>query len=348
MLSLDHNFEKRLPATHRLMQAVATLREYRGKEELFRRQTPQMLESLRQTAMIESVESSNRIEGVVAAKGRVRNIVQEMSEPRDRSEAEIAGYRDVLDTIHGSHENIRLTNGTVLQFHRELFARTDVRGGRWKSEQNAIVRTHPDGSQEIRFQPPPAHLTDGLMVSLNEAARTFAQAHKADELLVIAAYVLDFLCIHPFPDGNGRMARLLTLLMLYQAGFGVGRFISLERIIEQSKETYYESLHASSQGWIEGRHDLTPWTEYLLGTITAAYRQLEDRVAETTSARGAKTRLIDAAIDGAIGDFTAQDILAKCPSASLDMVRHILKRRKALGDVESLGRGRTAKWRRIR
>jgi hypothetical protein len=144
------------------------------------------------------------------------------------------------------------------------------------------------------------------------------------------------------------MARLLTLLLLYQAGYGVGRFISLERIIEQSNETYYESLHASSQGWNEGSHDLTPWTEYLLGTITAAYRQFEDRVADTTSVRGAKTRLIDAAIDAAIGDFTAQEILAKCPTASLDLVRQILKRRKALGEVESLGRGRFARWRRIR
>lgn len=348
MLSLDHNFDKRLPATHRLTRAVGTLREYRGKEELFRRQTPQMLESLRQTAMIESVESSNRIEGVIAAKGRVKNIVQAMSEPRDRSEAEIAGYRDVLDTIHRSHEIIRLTNGTVLQFHRELFARTDIRGGRWKSAQNAIVRTLPDGSREIRFQPPPAHLTDGLMVSLNEVVRDFAESHKVDELLVIAAYVLDFLCIHPFPDGNGRLARLLTLLMLYQAGYGVGRFISLERIIEQSKETYYDSLHASSQGWTEGRHDLTPWTEYLLGTITAAYRQFDDRVATTDSARGAKTRLVDAAIDEAIGDFTVQEILAKCPTASIDLVRQILKRRKAFGEVESLGRGRSARWRRIR
>jgi Fic family protein len=182
MLSLDRDFEKRLPASHRLTQAVGTLREYRGREEVFRRQTPQVLESLRQTAMIESVESSNRIEGIVAAKGRVKEIVQEMSEPRDRSEAEIAGYRDVLDTIHGSHENIRLTNGTVLQFHREIFAHTDVRGGRWKAEQNAIVRTYPDGSREIRFQPPPAHLTEGLMLSLNEAVRTFAEEHKVDEL----------------------------------------------------------------------------------------------------------------------------------------------------------------------
>jgi len=348
MLSLDHNFAKRLPASHRLTQAVGTLREYRGREEVFRRQAPQVLESLRQTAMIESVESSNRIEGVVAAKGRVKSIVQEMSEPRDRSEAEIAGYRDVLDTIHGSHDHIRLTNGTVLQFHRQLFARTDVHGGRWKAEQNAIVRTHPDGTQEIQFQPPPAHLTEGLMLSLNEAVRTFADQHKVDELLVVAAYVLDFLCIHPFPDGNGRMVRLLTLLLLYQAGYGVGRFVSLERIIEQSKETYYESLHASSQGWHEGRHDLTPWTEYLLGTITLAYRQFEDRLTETTSAKGAKTKLIDAAIDATIGDFTAQDILSRCPTASIDMVRHILKRRKALGEVESLGRGRAAKWRRIR
>ncbi len=347
MLSFDERFEIRMPLSHSLVRTLTTLHEFRGKEQLFRQQTPQVLEALRQSAIIQSVESSNRIEGVVAKRGRVKEIVAANSEPRDRSEAEIAGYRDVLDTIHGSHEGIRLSNGVVKQFHRMLFAKTPERGGIWKVDANRIERRFADGQTEIRFEPPPPHLTETLMTDLHEGLKRRLQERACDPLLIISAYVLDFLCIHPFRDGNGRMARLLTLLLLYQQGFEVGRFISLEKIIEGSKESYYETLHASSQGWRDGDHTLTPWTEYLLGTLVDAYGQFEDRVEKTTTSRGAKTRLINAAIDSAIGDFTAQEILAKCPTASLDLVRQILKQRKALGQIESLGRGRSAKWRRI-
>jgi len=347
MLSLDHDFEKRLPLSHRLVKTVGTLREYRGMEAKYRQQTPQVLESLRQAAVIQSVESSNRIEGVIAPLGRIRAIVADNDAPRDRPEAEIAGYRDVLDTIHGSHEGIRLTSGVVQQFHRQLFARTDVRGGgEWKVQPNDIVRIHAGGRQEVRFSPPAPHLVGGLMQSLHDGLHAFCDAHTVDELLIIPAYVLDFLCIHPFPDGNGRMARLLTLLLLYQAGYEVGRFISLEQLIEKSKRSYYDTLHKSSQGWHEGRHDLTPWTEYLLGTLVEAYRAFESRVGQVTTAKGAKTHLVEAVIEGMIGEFTAQDVLAKCPTASLDLVRRILTQQKALGHLERIGEGRGSRWRR--
>lgn len=348
MLSFDDHFTDRLPLSHRLTRTLCTLHEYRGKEALFRQQIPQALETLRQSAVIQSVESSNRIEGIVAKRGRVKAIVQDKSRPRDRSEAEIAGYREVLDIIHTSHAGIGLTNGVVKQFHRQLFAKTDEAGGTWKTAPNLIQRRHPDGTKETRFAPPPPHLTESLMTDLQTGFRQLVAGHEIDPLLAVPAYVLDFLCIHPFRDGNGRMARLLTLLLLYQQGYGVGRFISLEKIIEGSKESYYDTLHASSQGWNEGDHDLTPWTEYLLGTIVDAYRRFEKRVSETTRVRGAKTRLIEAAIEGAFGDFSAQDILAQCPGASLDLVRRILKREKALGNVKSLGTGRAAQWQKTR
>jgi Fic family protein len=348
VLSFDHHFADRIPLTHGLSKTLCVLHEYRGKEALFRQQTPQVLETMRQSAIIQSVESSNRIEGVVAKRGRVKDIVEKKSPPRDRPEEEIAGYRDVLDTIHGGHQGIRLSNGIVRQFHKMLFAKTSEPGGAWKVDPNRIERKLPDGRREIRFEPPPPHLTDGLMTDLHDGLKQALRDRDFDPLLLIPAYVLDFLCIHPFRDGNGRMARLLALLLLHQQGYGVGRFISLEKIIEGSKESYYETLHASSQGWDEGEHDLTPWTEYFLGTIVDAYRQFEDRVEKAAKARGSKTQLINAGIDAAIGDFTAQEILARCPTASIDLVRQILKQRKALGEVESLGRGRWAKWRRIR
>lgn len=347
MLSFENQFEKRIPLSHGLVKTLTLLHEYRGKEQLFRQQTPQVLEALRQSAVIQSVESSNRIEGVVAKRGRVKQIVAEKSAPRDRPESEIAGYRDVLDTIHGGHDGIRLSNGVVKQLHQMLFAKTAERGGIWKVDANRIERKYPDGRIEIRFEPPPPHLTETLMTELHEGLVRTLKEQSVDPLLVIPAYILDFLCVHPFRDGNGRMARLLALLLLYQQGFGVGRFISLEKIIEGSKETYYETLHASSQGWRDGDHMLTPWTDYFLGTLVDAYRQFEERIEKSTTARGGKTRLINSAIDTAIGDFTAQEILAKCPTASVDLVRQILKQRKALGHIQSLGRGRSAKWRRI-
>jgi len=347
VLSFDKQFENRIPLSHGLVKTLAALHEYRGKEQLFRQQTPQVLQALRQSAIIQSVESSNRIEGVVAKRGRVKEIVVGKSEPRDRPEAEIAGYRDVLDTIHGGHDGIGPSNGVVKQFHRMLFEKTPERGGAWKIDANHIERKYADGHTEIRFEPPPPHLTETLMTELHEGLKRTLQERTVDPLLIIPAYILDFLCIHPFRDGNGRIARLLTLLLLYKQGFEVGRFISLERIIEGSKESYYETLHASSQGWRSGDHTLTPWTEYFLGTLVNAYRQFEDSVEKTTATRGAKTRLINAAIDAAIGDFSGQEILAKCPTASVDLVRQILKKRKALGQIESLGRGRSARWRRI-
>jgi len=241
-----------------------------------------------------------------------------------------------------------LSSGLVLQLHRELFKFTDDQGGRWKSSRNRITQFSADGTQQVRFEPPAPHLVDSLMQTLHQSLDAFRSHSDVEPLFVIAAYVLDFLCIHPFRDGNGRMARLLTLLLLYQAGYEVGRFISLEKIIENSKESYYDTLYRSSQGWHSGAHDLTPWTEYLLGTIVAAYNEFAGRVDILTKSRGAKTDLIQTAITSMFGEFTVQDLSAKCPTAGIDMIRRILNEQKRLGNVECLGRGRNARWRRIR
>jgi len=346
--SFDADFDKRIPLTHGLMRAVGRLREFRGKEELYRNQMPDSLETLRQAAVIQSTESSNRIEGVTAPPQRIRDLVENKTTPRDRSEQEIAGYRDVLYLIHSNHAGMTLTSGLVRQLHRELFKFTDVEGGNWKPVGNQITQFKADGSIEVRFDPPAPHLVDGMMQSLHQGLDQVLQAGEVDRLLVTAAYVLDFLCIHPFRDGNGRMARLLTLLLLYQAGYEVGRFVSLETVIENSKQSYYDTLHQSSQGWHDGTHSLVPWTEYLLGTITVAYREFESRVGILTTARGAKTENIVEAINRFTGDFTVAEISQVCPSTSIDMIRHILKQQRDLGNVKCLGKGRAARWRRIR
>ena len=341
-----------------LVSAIRVLGEYKGKEELFTRQTPQLLETLLRAAIIESAESSNRIEGVTAARDRVRAIVDANAKPANRSEAEIAGYSDVLNTIHGSHDGIviasrggdgstALSSSLVRQLHRDLFKYTPGDGGRWKGADNDIVEHHPDGSTFVRFRPVSPSATPDFMTGLHERFIDEWQRQEIDPFVLIPAYVLDFLCIHPFRDGNGRMARLLTLLLLYKAGVGVGRFISLERIVEQSKTGYYEALHASSQRWHDGKHDLVPWVEYVAGMVTGAYREFESRVGAVGSARGAKTEMVRHAIEKLPETFRMTDVEQRCPTVSREMIRKILRGFRADGLVRSEGAGKAAIWRKL-
>ncbi len=260
------------------MRTVRTLGEYRGRAELYRKQMPRVLETLQAASIIQSVESSSRIEGVTAAPKRLREIMAEKTSPRDRSEQEIAGYRDALNAIHANHESMRLAPNLILQLERDLFKYTDTVGGSWKSAQNSITEKRPDGTEFVRFVPVEPYLVNEYMRALQEGFDALWRANEIDKLLLIPAYVFDFLCIHPFIDGNGRMARLLTMPLLYKAGYDIGRFVSLERVVEASKESYYEALKLSSEGWHEGAHDLGPWTDYLLGTYIAAYREFESRL----------------------------------------------------------------------
>lgn len=346
MLSFDDRFDTRLPYTHSLVRTVRLLGEYRGKEYLYAKQMPQALETLRQVALIQSTESSNRIEGVVAPAQRIRDLVAEKTTPRDRSEQEIAGYRDVLSTIHANHEAIRLSSNLVLQLHRDLFQYTPSGGGTWKNAPNSIVEHHADGREVVRFEPIAPHLVDDAMRQLHQRFDEFKNREVIDPLLLIPAYVLDFLCIHPFRDGNGRMARLLTLLLLYQAGYAVGRYISLEKVVEETKESYYSTLGQSSTGWHAGDHTLLPWTEYLLGVMVAAYRRFENRVGSLTTARGAKSQMVLDTISAFVGDFSTAEIKERCPNVGLDLIRRILHEQKKLGAVEPLGRGPHARWRK--
>lgn len=344
MKSFEGRFDDRLPLSHGLVRTIRTLGEFRGRAELYRKQMPQVLETLRTASIIQSVESSNRIEGVIAAPKRLREIMAEKTNPRDRSEQEIAGYRDVLSSIHANHEAMGLGPNLILQLERDLFKYTDTEGGHWKSAQNTIAERKPDGSEYIRFIPVEPYLVEEYMRALQSRFDALWSADEVDKLLLIPAYIFDFLCIHPFPDGNGRMARLLTTLLLYKAGYEVGRFVSLERIIETSKESYYEALRFSSIGWHEGKHDLRPWTEYLLGTFIAAYHEFESHVGALTTSRGAKTDMVMAAIRGFHGSFTVAELQEQCPAVGIDLIRRILAREKAGGTLECLGRGPAARW----
>ena len=346
MFSLRPAYLGTLAMPPRVAGILRRLGEHKGHQELFRKQAPEMLENLRRVALIESTESSNRLEGIVADNDkRLRALVNERSTPENRTEGEIAGYRDVLDSIHQNHADIPFSDRVVLQFHRDLLKYADGTGGRWKVSANEIRETLPDGSKRIRFSPLAPHLTEDGMRDLHTDYHEAVKAGTWDPLLLIPFYILDFLCIHPFSDGNGRMARLLTLLALYHHGYEVGRYISLERIIEKTKESYYDTLFISSQGWHEGKHDVWPWTEYFLSTLLAAYSEFETRFDRVSSGRGSKTDTVKNAISSFTADFTIQDVETACPMVSRDMIRRVLADLKKSGSLECLSRGRWAKWR---
>lgn len=321
--------------------------EHKGRQELYQKQAPEMLENLRRVALIESTESSNRLEGIVAANDkRLRALLSERSAPINRSEAEIAGYRDVLDTIHQNHSHIPFTDRIVLQLHRDLLKYAGDTGGRWKVSANDIRETLPDGSQRIRFTPLAPHLTEDAMRDLHAHYAAALAGRIWDPLILVPLYILDFLCIHPFSDGNGRMSRLLALLALYHQGYEVGRYIGLERVIEKTKESYYETLLISSQGWHEAGHDPWPWVEYFLSTLLAAYSEFESRFSRISSGRGSKTDTVLNAIQTFVADFSLSDLEKACPMVSRDMIRRILADLRTAGNVECLGRGPKAKWRK--
>ena len=331
----------------RMAVLLRRLGEHKGRQELHQQQAPEMLENLRRVAEIESTESSNRLEGIVAENAkRLRELITARAAPADRTEGEIAGYRDVLDTIHQNHPRIPFTDRVVLQFHRDLLKYAGDVGGHWKISSNEIRETLPDGTKRTRFEPLAPHLTEDAMRVLHENFRDALHDGTWDPLFLIPFYILDFLCIHPYADGNGRMARLLSLLALYHQGYEVGRYISLERIIEKTKESYYETLYLSSQGWHEGKHDVWPWTEYFLGTLLAAYAEFEDRFERAGSGRGNKTDTVQHAVQAFIADFSLSDLEKACPLVSRDMIRRVLFDLKKVGQVECLGRGRAAKWRK--
>jgi Fic family protein len=347
MNSFLNNYLEKMPATQNILRSVRLLGEYKGKQDLYMKQIPQALETLKQTAIIQSTESSNRIEGVTAPIARIKALVADKTTPQNRSEQEIAGYRDVLTTIHASYDAIPVNNNIILQFHRDLFKYSAAGdAGRWKPVDNEITEEHSDGAKVVRFLPTSAFATPAAMGSLENEFRRRWQSDEVDRLVLIPAFVFDFLSVHPFRDGNGRMARLLSLLLLYQAGYEVGRFISLEKLVEESRESYYESLQKSSAGWHEGKHNLLPWIEYFLGMLTAGYREFETRVGELTATRGAKTTMILDALRGLPETFQIGDLERVCPNVSREMIRKVFGTLKTQGKLVCEGRGTNAPWRK--
>jgi Fic family protein len=259
----------------------------------------------------------------------------------------VAGYRDVLADIHANANRMVTGPDLLLSFHGQMYARTPDKGGRWKEKDNAILEVGPNGQQFIRFRPVSALATPEFIKRLCMLYHQATDRREAEPLLLIASFIFDFECIHPFWDGNGRIGRLLTLMLLYQAGYEVGRYISLERIVEESKETYYEVLLKSSHGWHEAKHDLRPWWNYFLGTLIAAYREFEERVGTITTAKGAKREMVQQAVKRLPNRFRIAELQRVCPGVSYPTLKRALEDLKRQKKVRCLGKGRDAHWERI-
>lgn len=326
---------------------LATLRklgEHHGRQQLHVAQSPETLKDLVQAATIESTESSNRLEGVITTRPRLKSLVLHNAAPRSRSEQEIAGYRDALALIHEAAPHMGFTPGVIQQLHARLYSYMPQDGGHWKATNNDIVERHADGSTYIRFQPVQAHLTPMAMEQLCQRYAEAKDQHLSDPLVLVPLAILDFLCIHPFPDGNGRMARLLTLMLLYHLDYSVGRYISLERVFEDSKEGYYASLHASSQHWHEAQHDPKPWLDYFWGALLRAYREFEERVGTIDSMPGGKSDRVRNEVLKRHQPFAISDIEEACVGVSRDTIRMVLRAMKAEGLIEPVGKGRGTRW----
>ena len=348
MHSLSPAFLTNLTFSAEQASIIRTLGEYRGKQQLYERQRPELLEALLTVAKIESTDASNKLEGISAPESRLEALVRRHDLPRNRSEQEIAGYRDALELIHQSRMNMPLTVNVIRQLHQRIYSFLSEQGGNWKPTDNEIVERDPDGNiVRIRFTPVSAVATPQAMESLVQEYEAARQDNR-EPLLTVPLFVLDFLCIHPFRDGNGRLARLLTLLALYHAGYDVGRFISLERIIQESRQSYYETLGASSQDWHEGKHNVMPWVEYFWGVLLRAYKEFEDRIGSLNQPGITKSQRVRETVERKVRPFRIADIERECPDVSRETIRLVLRAMKREGWVEATGRGRGVRWRKLK
>ena len=331
-----------------ILRYLTQIHEHKGRQELFSRQKPVELEKLTEVAKVQSVESSNRIEGIITTSTRIGQIVKEKTTPKNRDEKEIAGYRDVLNTIHESHDYISITSNIILQLHRDLTIYSESGlGGTYKITQNYLKETRPDGSEFIRFTPVLPYETAPCIEAICENYKQATQSEKIDPLLLIPVFIHDFLCIHPFNDGNGRMSRLLTTLLLYRSGFYVGKYISLEAKIAKNKDLYYDVLGQAQIGWHEGTEDVVPFIKYLLGTILSAYKDFEDRFALVETKLPALETVHRATMEK-IGRFTKQDIRELCPSLSISSIEGALRKLVAAGELKREGAGKNICYYRLK
>lgn len=327
---------------------IAAIYKEAGKQELYLKQRPDELEKLVEIAKVQSTEASNAIEGIVTTNTRIKQLVEEKTTPRNRDEQEIAGYRDVLSIIHESFDAIPITKNYILQLHKIMYSHmNNPMAGQTKNVQNYISASYPDGLSEIIFTPLAPYETPEALDRICEEYNKVIGNFELEPLIAIPVFIHDFLCIHPFNDGNGRMSRLLTTLLLYRSGFYVGKYISLEAKIAKNKDLYYDALNNSQHGWHEGEEDIIPFVKYILSIILAAYKDFEDRFAIVEKKLPA-IEMVRKATQNKIGRFTKQDIRELCPSLSISSIEGALRKMVSGGELRREGAGKSTCYVRLK
>lgn len=345
MRGFDYSKLSNMKWDNEILLLCSKIHECKGRQDLFVRQKPAQLERLIEVAKIQSTESSNRIEGIVTTSTRIKKLVEEKTAPKNRDEKEILGYRNVLNTIHDSHEYISVSKNHILQLHRDLLQPAGIsHGGNFKNVQNYIKETKPDGTEVVRFTPLAPYETPEAIDMICNSFRDTLALEIVDPLILIPAFICDFLCIHPFNDGNGRMSRLLTLLLLYKCGYEVGKYISIEKQIETTKDVYYEVLQEIDHGWHEEENDPTPFIKYMLQMVLGCYMEFEERVGvmEETGVKSSSYDVVKAYVDNKLGKFTPADVLAECPSVGRTSIFNALKKLIEEGYIEKHGERKAA------
>ena len=341
MRSLNYKETYQKLLTPEIVSYLAQIHEQKGQQNLFIEAHKDALSELLEIAKIQSTEASNRIEGIITMDDRLKKIVRRKTTPQNRNEREIAGYRDVLAIIHENYDYMPVHPGMILQLHRDLYKFSNFRfGGKYKSSDNIIAEEQPDGTKLVRFQPVSAWETPEAVESLCNTFNDALKDPNMDPLLLMPIFILDFLCIHPFNDGNGRMSRLLMLLILYRSGYIVGKYISLEKLIADNKESYYEALQDSDARWHEGVNDYLPFVRYMLGIVIAAYRDFTDRVQVMITKGLSKPDRVREIIRNTTGKLTKTEIMELCPDISQKTVERSLSSLQKNGEIIKIGGGR--------
>lgn len=340
MRNFDYSLLKTKTFGKEIINYIGLVHEYKGRQQLYLEQKPHELETLVEIAKIQSTESSNAIEGIATTKARFKNLMADKTTPRNRDEKEIKGYRYVLNVIHENFDYVPIRKNYILQLHKMLYQFTEERfGGRFKDSANEIDMEYPDGSTVLLFKPLDPFETPDAVEKICEEYDKAINKYGIDPLIAIPVFIHDFLCIHPFKDGNGRISRLLTTLLLYRSGFVIGRYISLEKKIEMTKDEYYIALQEASQDWHQGKNDDTAFIKFILGTIVAAYRDFEERV-NMVGEKMSAMDMVKKAIKSKVGKFTKNDILELCPEIGRGSVENALKTLHEEGVIKKEGKGR--------
>ncbi len=350
MRKYDYSYLKNRTWDNEILSYISKIHEYKGKQELYLRQKPVELNRLIEIAKIQSTEASNRIEGIITTNARLKQLVANKTTPKNRDEEEILGYRNVLNLVHENYDVIPVRSNYILQMHRDLLKYTNLNyGGQFKTTANEIDMVLESGEKVVLFKPVEPYETPAAIDAICEEYQKVLDKELVDELILIPCFLLDFLCIHPFNDGNGRMSRLLTLLLLYRSGYMVGQYISIEKAIADTKEAYYDALQRADQGWHEGTNDPRPFIKYMLGVILSCYRDFEARVsiAHVSGAKSTSYDVVKAYAKERIGKFSKQEVLAGCPSLGSSSVESALKKLVEDGTLIRIGAGRNTLYVRV-